>query len=140
MREKRAALSAQAFASDSPMQPEPVPTSSDTCDLGSSDFGRAPTNEYMRRIAITSEALSYDGLLSPTGVSCHVPWVTAASLIAVKSRIKLRVALGTSASDPTAFARQAATLDQALGGRLLINVVPGGRHMGTHRRGCVFQS
>lgn len=41
-------------------------------------------------------------------------------------RIKLLVALRTSVSGPTASARQAATLDQALKGRLLLNVVPGG--------------
>jgi alkanesulfonate monooxygenase len=52
--------------------------------------------------------------------------VTAASLVPVTQRIKLLVALRTSLSGPTASARQAATLDQALGGRLLLNVVPGG--------------
>jgi alkanesulfonate monooxygenase len=53
--------------------------------------------------------------------------VTAASLIPVTQRIKLLVALRTSLGNPTASARQAATLDQALGeGRLLLNVVPGG--------------
>lgn len=80
----------------------------------------------MRRIAITSEAMGYDGLLIPTGGSCHVPWVTAASVVVVTSRIKRLVALRTSTSGPTAFARQTATPDQALGGRLPINVVPGG--------------
>jgi alkanesulfonate monooxygenase len=103
-----------------------LPTSGDTRYLGTSDFGRAPTNEYMRRIAVTSEALGYDGLLIPTGASCQDPWVTAASLIGVTNRIKLLVALRTSASGPTASARQAATLDGALNGRLLMNVVPGG--------------
>ena len=45
----------------------------------------------------------------------------------VTQRIKLLVALRTSLGGPTASARQAATLDQALGeGRLLLNVVPGG--------------
>jgi alkanesulfonate monooxygenase len=44
----------------------------------------------------------------------------------VTSRIKLLVALRTSVSSPTVTARQAASLDQALGGRLLLNVVPGG--------------
>ncbi len=103
-----------------------LPTSGDTRYLGTSDFGRAPTNEYMRRIAVTSEALGYDGLLIPTGASCQDPWVTAASLIGVTNKIKLLVALRTSITGPTASARQAATLDAALNGRLLMNVVPGG--------------
>lgn len=103
-----------------------LPTSGDTRYLGTSDFGRAPTNAYMRRIAVTAEDLGYDGLLIPTGASCQDPWVTAASLIGVTSKIKLLVALRTSVSGPTAAARQTATLDEALGGRLLMNVVPGG--------------
>ncbi|TDV02947.1 FMNH2-dependent alkanesulfonate monooxygenase [Paraburkholderia caballeronis] len=103
-----------------------LPTSGDTRYLGKSDSGRAPTNAYMRQIAITAEELGYDGLLIPTGSSCLDPWVTAASLVPVTKRIKLLVALRTALSGPTVSARQAATLDQALNGRLLLNVVPGG--------------
>ncbi|VVE54940.1 FMNH2-dependent alkanesulfonate monooxygenase [Pandoraea anhela] len=104
-----------------------LPTSGDTRYLGKSDFGRPATNAYMRQIAQTAEQLGFDGLLIPTGSSCLDPWVTAASLIPVTQRIKLLVALRTSLGNPTASARQAATLDQALGaGRLLLNVVPGG--------------
>jgi alkanesulfonate monooxygenase len=103
-----------------------LPTSGDTRYLGKSDFGRPATNEYMRQIAVTAENLGYDGLLIPTGASCLDPWVTAASLVPVTQRIKLLVALRTSISGPTASARQAASLDQALRGRLLLNVVPGG--------------
>ncbi|GAB2463908.1 FMNH2-dependent alkanesulfonate monooxygenase [Comamonas humi] len=103
-----------------------LPTSGDTRYLGSSDFGRAPTIDYLRSIATTSENLGYDGLLIPTGSSCLDPWVVASSLVPVTQRIKLLVALRTSLGAPVSSARQAATLDQALRGRLLLNVVPGG--------------
>jgi alkanesulfonate monooxygenase len=103
-----------------------LPTSGDTRYLGQSDFGRAPTSEYLRSIATTSEDLGYDGLLIPTGSSCLDPWVVASSLVSVTHRIKLLVALRTSLGAPVSSARQAATLDRALGGRLLLNVVPGG--------------
>ncbi|GGO39138.1 alkanesulfonate monooxygenase [Gemmobacter aquaticus] len=103
-----------------------LPSSGDTRYLGTSDSGRAPTLNYLRDIAVTADRLGYDGLLIPTGASCQDPWVVAASLIHATQRIKLLVALRTSISGPTASARQAATLDQALGGRLLLNVVPGG--------------
>ena len=103
-----------------------LPTSGDTRYLGKSNFGRQPSNTYLRSIAVTAENLGYDGLLIPTGSSCLDPWVTASSLIGFTQRIKLLVALRTSLSGPTASARQAATLDQALNGRLLLNVVPGG--------------
>ncbi len=103
-----------------------LPTSGDTRYLGTSDFGREPTNAYLREIAVTAERLGYDGLLIPTGSSCLDPWVVASSLVPVTRRIKLLVALRTSLGGPTAGARQAATLDAALDGRLLLNVVPGG--------------
>lgn len=103
-----------------------LPTSGDTRYLGRKDSGRAPTNNYLRQIAVTAEDLGYDGLLIPTGASCLDPWVVASSLVPVTQKIKLLVALRTSITGPTVGARQAATLDSALGGRLLLNVVPGG--------------
>ena len=103
-----------------------LPTSGDTRYLGHSASGRPATNAYMRQIAVAADQLGYDGLLIPTGASCLDPWVTAASLVPVTQRIKLLVALRTSLGNPTASARQAATLDQASNGRLLLNVVPGG--------------
>ncbi|MDR1063498.1 MAG: FMNH2-dependent alkanesulfonate monooxygenase [Azoarcus sp.] len=103
-----------------------LPTSGDTRYLGVSDFGRAPSIEYLRQIATTSENLGYDGLLIPTGSSCLDPWIVASSLIPVTQRIKLLVALRTSQGAPVDIARRTAALDRALHGRLLLNVVPGG--------------
>ncbi|MEC5320795.1 FMNH2-dependent alkanesulfonate monooxygenase [Brenneria populi subsp. brevivirga] len=103
-----------------------LPTSGDTRYLGKSPAGRYATNEYLRQIAVSAENLGYDGLLIPTGSGNLDPWITASSLIPVTSRIKLLVALRTSTAHPVVIARQAATLDQALHGRLLLNVVPGG--------------
>lgn len=103
-----------------------LPTSGDTRYLGHSASARPATNEYIRQIAVTAESLGYDGLLIPTGSSCLDPWVTAASLAAVTHRIKLLVALRTSTANPSVIARQAATLDEALKGRLLLNIVAGG--------------
>ncbi|WP_236208474.1 FMNH2-dependent alkanesulfonate monooxygenase [Pseudomonas tohonis] len=103
-----------------------LPTSGDTRFLGRSESGRPATNAYMRQIAVAADQLGYDGVLIPTGASCLDPWVTAASLVPVTQRIKLLVALRTTLGNPTATARQAASLDQASGGRLLLNVVPGG--------------
>lgn len=103
-----------------------LPTSGDTRYLGHSASGRPATNAYMQQIAVAAENLGYDGILIPTGSSCLDPWVTAASLVPVTQHLKLLVALRTSLGNPTASARQAATLDQASGGRLLLNVVPGG--------------
>jgi len=103
-----------------------LPTSGDTRYLGKSDFGRPPTIDYLKQIAVTSENLGYDGLLIPTGSGCHDPWVVAASVAAATQRIKLLVALRTSLGNPVSTARATATLDQASSGRILLNVVPGG--------------
>ena len=103
-----------------------LPTSGDTRYLGTSDFGRAPTTAYLREIGMTADRLCYDGMLIPTGASCLDPWVAAAALAPVTHRLKLLVALRTSIQGPTVSARQAVALDEALGGRLLLNVVPGG--------------
>ena len=88
-----------------------LPTSGDTRYLGRSDSGRPATNKYMQQIAVAAESLGYDGVLIPTGSSCLDPWITAASLVPVTHRLKLLVALRTSLGNPTASARQAATLD-----------------------------
>lgn len=103
-----------------------LPTSGDTRYLGKTSSGRPATNAYLRQIAVAADELGYDGLLIPTGASCLDPWVTAATLVPVTQRIKFLVALRTSLGNVTASARQAATLDQASNGRLLLNVVPGG--------------
>jgi alkanesulfonate monooxygenase len=103
-----------------------LPTSGDTRYLGKSDFGRPPTIDYLKQIAVTSENLGYDGLLIPTGSGCHDPWVVASSVAAATQRIKLLVALRTSLGNPVSTARATATLDQASNGRILLNVVPGG--------------
>lgn len=108
--------------------------------LGKSEVGRRSTNAYLRQIATTAEYLGYDGLLVPTGSGNLDPIVTAASLATATSRIKFLVALRhTATGGPTVFARQAATLDEALNGRLLFNVVPGAWPDDRAREG-VFQS
>ncbi|ENO86090.1 FMNH2-dependent alkanesulfonate monooxygenase [Thauera linaloolentis] len=103
-----------------------LPTSGDTRYLGKSNSGRPVTIEYMQQIAVTADNLGYDGILIPTGSGCLDPWVVAGSVAQVTRRLKLLVALRTALTKPTAAARMAATLDQATGGRLLLNVVAGG--------------
>lgn len=108
--------------------------------LGKSESGRRSTNAYLRQIATTAEYLGYDGLLVPTGSGNLDPIVTAASYATVTNRIKFLVALRhTATGGPTVFARQAATLDEALNGRLLLNIVPGAWPDDRAREG-VFQS
>jgi alkanesulfonate monooxygenase len=103
-----------------------LPTGGDSRYLGRSEYARPVTNKYLRQIATTAETLGYDGLLIPTGSGNFDPFLTAATLANVTNKIKLLVALRTSAEgSPTVFARKTTTLDDALDGRLILNVVPG---------------
>lgn len=103
-----------------------LPTSGDGRYLGQSEYGRLPKSKYIQQIAISAENLGYDGLLIPTGSSCLDPWIIASSLATVTNKIKLLVAIRTVLGYPSVCARQVASLDEALGGRLLLNIVPGG--------------
>jgi len=103
-----------------------LPTSGDTRYLGKSSASRPVSIDYLRQIASAVDSLGYDGILIPTGSGCLDPWVAAATVAACTRRIKLLVALRTALTKPTAAARQAATLDMASQGRLLVNVVAGG--------------
>ncbi|MDR3177605.1 MAG: FMNH2-dependent alkanesulfonate monooxygenase [Campylobacteraceae bacterium] len=103
-----------------------LPTGGDTKYLGEPSSSRPVNNAYLKQIAISAEQFGYDGVLIPTGSGHLDPFITAASLAAVTSKLKLLVALRTSATGgPTVLARQASTLDDALNGRLILNVVPG---------------
>ncbi|MDR0579408.1 MAG: alkanesulfonate monooxygenase [Campylobacteraceae bacterium] len=103
-----------------------LPTGGDTRYIGEiSDF-RPPGAAYLRQIATTAEQFGYDGLLIPTGSSRQDPFILAANIAGFTSKIKLLLALRTSAvGGPTSFARQSVTLDDVLDGRLIFNVVPG---------------
>jgi alkanesulfonate monooxygenase len=103
-----------------------LPTSGDTRYLGKSKAGRPVTTQYLRQVAVAADNLGYDGILIPTGSGCEDPWITASTLAPVTQRLKLLVAVRTALTLPAAAARMAASLDRASGGRLLINVVPGG--------------
>lgn len=103
-----------------------LPTSGDSRYFGKPSYGRKATYEYMKQIALAVEQAGYDGVLIPTGSGCLDPWVTASALAPVTSTLKFLVALRTSSGHPSVIARQASTLDQASGGRLLLNIVPGG--------------
>jgi alkanesulfonate monooxygenase len=103
-----------------------LPTSGDSRYLGKSKYGRLTDADYLNQVAVAADTLGYDGILIPTGVGCEDPWVTAASLAHLTRRINLLVAFRPSLLLPGVAARMAASLDRATGGRLQVNIVPGG--------------
>jgi len=103
-----------------------LPTSGDSRHLGPSKYGRLVDSDYLAQVAVAADTLGYDGMLIPTGVGCEDPWVTAAALAPITKRLNLLVAFRPGLMLPGVAARMAATLDRATGGRLKVNIVPGG--------------
>ncbi len=103
-----------------------IPTHGDSRYLGTAEGARAVSLDYLKQIAQAADNLGYEGVLLPTGRSCEDPWVVAASLLPVTTRLKFLVAVRPGLHQPALAARMAATFDRLSGGRLLINLVTGG--------------
>jgi len=103
-----------------------LPSGGDTRHLGTSKSARPVSHQYLQQIAVAAENLGFDGVLIPVGSGCEDPWITASTLVPVTRRLRFLVALRTNGILPAVSARMAASLDRASGGRLMVNVVPGG--------------
>ena len=103
-----------------------IPTHGDSRYLGTAEGARAINHDYLKQVAQAADSLGYEGVLIPTGRSCEDPWVVAASLLPVTTRLKFVVAVRPGLHQPSLAARMAATFDRLSGGRLLINLVTGG--------------
>ena len=103
-----------------------IPTHGDSRYLGSAEGARVIDHHYLKQVAQAADNLGYEGVLIPTGRSCEDPWVVAASLLPVTTRLKFLVAVRPGLHQPALAARMAATFDRLSGGRLLINLVTGG--------------
>ena len=112
-----------------------VPIDGDGDRIGSLRAQREPTFAYLRDVVLNAERLGYHSLLIPTrfanGSFEHAAplaetWTTATALCAASSSIRLLVAVRPGITPVGLFAQQAATLHEISGGRIDINVVPGG--------------
>jgi alkanesulfonate monooxygenase len=103
-----------------------IPTHGDSRYLGTAEGARTLNHDYFKQVAQAADSLGYEGVLIPTGRSCEDPWVVAASLLPVTTRLKFLVAVRPGLHQPSLAARMAATFDRLSGGRLLINLVTGG--------------
>src|SRR2546427_7583300 len=121
-------------------RPEPrfdwfIPIDGDGTHIGTFRAERPPAFDYLRTVVETAEQLGYYSLLIPTRFSNGLfeesaplaeTWTTVTALAAVTSRIRFLVAVRPGFISAGLFAQMAATLDQISGGRLDLNVVPGG--------------
>ena len=121
-------------------RPEPrfdwfIPIDGDGAHIGTWRAERPPTFDYLRQVVETAEAEGFYSLLIPTRFANGLfgetaplaeTWTTVTALAAVTRRIRFLVAIRPGFISTGLFAQMAAALDQISGGRLDINVVPGG--------------
>jgi alkanesulfonate monooxygenase len=112
-----------------------IPIDGDGFHIGTYRAERPPTFQYLREVVEAAEELGFHSLLIPTrfanglfeeGAPLAETWTTATALAAVTSRIRFLVAVRPGFISTGLFAQMAAAFDQISGGRLDINVVPGG--------------
>ena len=121
-------------------RPEPrfdwfIPIDGDGDRAGTQRPQRPPTFDYLRQVAETAEQCGFYSMLIPTRFANGLfaedaplaeTWTTATALAAVTSRIRFLVAVRPGFIALGLFAQMAAALHQISGGRLDINIVPGG--------------
>ena len=112
-----------------------IPIDGDGAHIGMRRAERPPTFECLRRVVEAAEEEGYYSLLIPTRFANGLfdeaaplaeTWTMATALMAITRRIRFLVAVRPGFISPGLFAQMAATLDQISGGRLDVNVVPGG--------------
>ena len=92
--------------------------------LGVHDPGLKSSFAHCRDVLLDAETNGFDNILCPSGYSLGIDSVAfAAGVAPLTSRIRLLVAVRCGEMFPPQLARQMATLDRMLGGRLTINII-----------------
>lgn len=92
--------------------------------LGVPDPARLSSWDHCRTIATTAEQQGFDNLLLPSGYALGIDSTAfAAGMAAVLERMHLLLAVRCGELVVPQLARQLATLDQMLGGRLTVNII-----------------
>ena len=92
--------------------------------LGAPDPKLKSSYAHCRSIALAAEELGYDNLLLPSGYALGIDSIAFGAAIAPQlTRMRLLAAIRCGEMWPPQLARQLATLDRMLGGRLTINII-----------------
>jgi len=92
--------------------------------LGAPDPRLASSFAHCRNIVLAAEAGGFDNILLPSGYALGIDTMAfAGGMAPLAQRIKLLAAIRCGEMWPPQQARQIATLDQMLGGRLSINII-----------------
>lgn len=96
----------------------------DTSRLGVEDPARAPTWDHNVEILRLADQLGFRNILIPSSYVPGVdPWNLAVAAVNETATIRVLPAVRVGEFDPPMFARAAAGLQEALGGRLTINII-----------------
>jgi alkanesulfonate monooxygenase len=96
--------------------------------LGVPDPARLSSPGHCGEIVRTAEAAGFDNILLPSGYGLGIDAVAFASAVApTLDRMRLLVAVRCGELWPPQLARQLATLDHLLGGRLTVNIISSDR-------------
>jgi alkanesulfonate monooxygenase len=96
--------------------------------LGVPDDRLLSSWEHCRGVALRADEAGFDNLLLPSNYATGIDSVAFAAAIAVLlRRIQVLVAVRMGEMWPPQLARQLATIDQVLGGRLTINIISSDR-------------
>ena len=92
--------------------------------LGVPDAALRSSWEHCRNIALTAETGGFDNILLPSGYALGIDTLAfAAGIAPLLKRMRLLAAIRTGEMWPPQLARQLATIDQMLGGRLTVNII-----------------
>ncbi|WP_267350446.1 LLM class flavin-dependent oxidoreductase [Sphingomonas sp. GM_Shp_2] len=92
--------------------------------LGVPDARLASSFEHCRDIVLQAESGGFDNVLLPSGYALGIDTTAfAAGMAALITRIRLLMAVRIGESWPPQLARQIATIDRMLGGRLTVNII-----------------
>jgi alkanesulfonate monooxygenase len=92
--------------------------------LGVPDAALKSSYEHCRNIVLTAEKGGFDNILLPSGYALGIDTLAFAAAIAPQlKRMRLLAAIRCGEMWPPQLARQLATLDQMLNGRLTINII-----------------
>jgi alkanesulfonate monooxygenase len=92
--------------------------------LGQPDPMLASSWAHCRNIVLAAEKGSFDNILLPSGYQLGLDTTAfAAAIAALTSRIRLLMAVRIGESWPPQLARQIATIDHILGGRMTVNII-----------------
>ena len=121
-------------------RPEPrfdwfIPIDGDGAHIGTLRAERPPTYEYLSEVVRAAEENDFYSMLIPTrfanglfdqGAPLAETWTMVTALAARSEKIRFLIAVRPGFVNPGLFAQMAATLSQITGGRVDLNVVPGG--------------